>query len=198
MQKDVIVVLGSGISSSGTLLPKGQKRVEKAVELYNDGTAERLIMSGCFSWHRDDVPPKTEAEAMKDCAVSLGVPSENVLMENHSKDTLGNVFFTKLQFLEEHGWYNIAVVTSDYHKDRVAFLCQKILGSDYSTEVIGVDAELSADEREERMKHEQNKLMYIKECLNDIADGDHNQIANMILHEHPGYRDDPEVRVLLK
>jgi len=194
MRTDAIVVLGSGISSDGELLPKAIKRVNMAVELFKSGIAERIIMSGRFSWHRDDLPSKTEAEAMKELAVSLDVPAEKILLENRSKDTLGNLFFTKIQFLEARNWHNIIVVTSNYHKERVQFLCKKILGSNYTFRVVGVDTDMPPDELRERLEREGNKLAFVSEHLEKIPDGHDEKFKDIILNKHPAYKDDPTIR----
>ena len=126
MKIDAIVVLGSGVKSDGTLLPKAVSRVQKSVELYDQNRGSRMIMSGGFNWQRESVPKNTEAMAMKELAISLGVPSDHILIEEHSRDTLGNLFFTKLEHLVPNNWKNCVVVTSDYHVKRVEFLCKKI------------------------------------------------------------------------
>lgn len=190
MQKDAIIVLGSGISSEGQLFLNGKQRVEKGVELYKENHAPRIIMSGGVSWHRDDAPARTEAKAMREFAVSLGVPDKQVFLEEHSKDTLGNIFFAKIEYLAPRKWHDIVVVTSHYHVERVQYLCQKVLGRNYVYTVEGVEAGLSPDELEKRVEQEKKKFAFAREHLAQIKDGDDAQIREIILNKHPSYRED--------
>lgn len=193
--KDVIIVLGSGISDTGELHLKGVKRVEKAVEIYDRGVAPIILMSGGYSWHREDVPPITEAGAMKQLAVSLGVPEDAVLVEGRSRDTIGNLFFCKLQYLIPRGWTNLQIVTSEFHVLRSTYIAKRILGSTYVYDLEGVESCLSPEEHSQKIEIEKEKMKYLVEHYEDkFEDGDDDAIATMILDEHPGYRDVEEVR----
>ena len=67
---------------------------------------------------KKEAPIRSEASAMKEYALSLGIPEMNILAEEKSKDTLGNAFFTKITYLEKYNWKNVIVITSDFHLNR--------------------------------------------------------------------------------
>ena len=91
--KDVLVVLGGGVGVNGEISLTSQSRIEKAVEIFNSGYANYLILSGKASFSRNPAPIKTEAQTMKERALLLGVPEEKILLEEESQDTIGNAYF---------------------------------------------------------------------------------------------------------
>ena len=77
---DVVIVLGGGVHEDGSLPSRARARVRKGVALFRQGRARRLLMSGSHSGHLEKTPRVTEAQAMKDYAMSLGVPSRSILL----------------------------------------------------------------------------------------------------------------------
>ena len=100
-KSDVIVVLSGA----------GGPRTQHAVSLYHQGVAPILLMTGGASYH------VSEAHFMKDYAVSLGVPSENIMLEPRARSTYENVRFS-LSILKEQNLRDVVVVTSKYHTRR--------------------------------------------------------------------------------
>jgi DUF218 domain len=62
--------------------------------LYRSGRAQRIVMSGAYGMY-DPVPPRTEATAMAQIAVAAGVLPDSITAEARSRDTIGNIWFTK-------------------------------------------------------------------------------------------------------
>lgn len=79
---DVIVVYGCRAYADGRPSQALADRVYTACELYHQGLAPCIVMSGGPG--DGDIH---ETQAMKDYAVSLGVPPEAVLRDNHGLDT---------------------------------------------------------------------------------------------------------------
>lgn len=121
---DVIITLGRGVESDGSLPPDALSRVRKAVELFNNGVAPLIIMSGAYSYHSHQPPLKLEAAAMKEYAQSLGVPNSKIIEEVESKDTLSNVFFTK-KIAEHMNLHSLTIVASDEYMPRIKYLVKK-------------------------------------------------------------------------
>lgn len=195
--KDAIIILGCSNNDDGTISDLLRKRVDEGVRLYKSGKASKLIMSGkhgLFLHLRGQVPSNSESSVMKKYAVSLGVPAENILIEDESKDTLGNAYFTKVRILEPHNWYNCFLVTSDYHIDRTRSLFDFVLGPKYSIEFIGTDSSSLPDEKVEKMRVQEKKTTKVfREIIGDnIIKGDTNAIGEMLLLKHPGYSKNPE------
>jgi uncharacterized SAM-binding protein YcdF (DUF218 family) len=79
----------------------------------------------------DDNPAVTEADAMAAHALARGLPREASFVEDESRDTIGNAFFTWRRWLRPNDWRSIRVVTTDYHIPRAAWIFRKVLGPSY-------------------------------------------------------------------
>lgn len=98
---DVIVVL-SGCTG---------ERVREAVALYHDGVAPVLLMTGGPFFDR------SMADFMAEYAISLGVPSENILREKASVSTHTNAT-ESLPILKDLDATRVLLVTSRFHTAR--------------------------------------------------------------------------------
>lgn len=196
--KDALIVLAGGVRADGSLPTIPQKRVETGVRLLEEGVAPYIIMSGRYGFrldHIQQVPPVSEAEAMGKFAISLGVPSERILLELSSKDTLGNAFFTKTLFLEPRGWKKVTVVTSDFHLPRTKYLFDLVLGPEYETDYISTPTEGAPESTAEFEKWEGKSLKVFTQFFEDgaIKPGDTEAIKKLIFTKHPGYAEHPEI-----
>lgn len=196
--KDAIIILAGGVNYDGTLPSNPKLRVEKGVELYNQGKAKKIIMSGAYGFWLDwlkKAPPIHEAEAMKTYALSLGVPNENVLMEEDSKDTLGNAYFVKVSILEKNNWKNIIVVTSDYHLPRAKIIFDTVLGPDYTIEYVESKNIFTEEEKQVWKESEAKTIEVSNKIINIdiIKPGDTEAIKNILFIIHPGYAKTPTV-----
>lgn len=79
---DCIIVLGSTKAS--------KYRVPVAVKAYNSGRANKIILcGGALKKFPDE--ESTEAEHMYKRVLELGVPEENIILENKSQSTVENI-----------------------------------------------------------------------------------------------------------
>jgi uncharacterized SAM-binding protein YcdF (DUF218 family) len=187
---DAIVVLGGGIEPGGRPSLVSRTRVERAVEIFRGGVAPRIILSGrCGLTDRE--PAVTEAAAMADHARSIGVPDGALVLEEESRDTLGNAYFTRARFLEPNGWTSVRVVTSDFHLSRAAWVFRKILGGAYDFAFVSAASGLSPRELIFRALEECKLSIFLNEWLQALQEGDAQAIERLMLQEHPGYADAP-------
>ena len=190
---DALVVLGRGVDPDGALPLLAKQRVERAIQLFAWETAPRIIFSGRCSLMTEAIPPITEARAMADYAVTLGLPREVLLVEEQSRDTVGNAYFTLRNFLEPNDWTSIRVVTSDFHIQRTAWVFQKVLGIGYDVSFSPSPSELDHSTIAIRAREEADITAFLMEWMHDIPDGDPLGLARLIWQEHPGYADQPLV-----
>jgi uncharacterized SAM-binding protein YcdF (DUF218 family) len=190
---DAIVVLGRGVDPDGALPALAQQRVARAAELYAWGVAPRLIFSGRFSLMTETEPPRTEAAAMAEHAIVLGIPRRAVILEEESRDTIGNAYFVLRRFLEPNDWMSIRVVTSDFHIQRAAWVFQKVLGLGYDVAYSPSPSELDHATIAARAREESDISTFLMDWLGPIPDGDPVALARLIWQEHPGYAPDPTV-----
>lgn len=122
LRADAIVVLGNRppTDEHGRVMPETERRVQRGVEVYNDGLAPLVVMTGGRA-PRGDI----EAEVMKNFAVELGVPEDAIRLETESRNTIENARFTK-QLLSGDGGAErrpqVILVTSPYHLGRAEHL----------------------------------------------------------------------------
>jgi uncharacterized SAM-binding protein YcdF (DUF218 family) len=111
---DAIVVLGSGppVDKEGRPTAELTRRVEKGVELYRQGLAPVLIMTG-GNTYRDYY----ESEVMKQVAVAKGVPAQAVLEERKSLNTIGNARYSAA-LVRARGGKSVIIVSSPFHLKR--------------------------------------------------------------------------------
>jgi uncharacterized SAM-binding protein YcdF (DUF218 family) len=188
---DAIVVLGRGVNADGTLPLGARSRVERAVALYHAGVAPRIITSGRNSLMAEQPPVVTEAAAMGRFAEEQGVPTEAILLEDQSRDTIGNAYFTARRYLEPNGWTSIRVVTSDYHVPRTSWIFQKVLGDTVDVSFSPASSELFANSVAQRAREESDIARFLMEWLGDIGDGDRAAMDRFITEAHPAYGSAP-------
>jgi uncharacterized SAM-binding protein YcdF (DUF218 family) len=190
---DALVVLGRGVDPDGALPLLAKQRVRRAAELFAWGVAPRMIFSGRCSLMTDADPPRTEAAAMAEYARSLGIPSRALILEEESRDTIGNAYFVLRRFLEPNDWMSIRVVTSDFHIQRTAWVFQKVLGLGYDVAFSPSPSELDHATIAARAREESDISTFLMGWIGSIPDGDPIGLARMIWQEHPGYAPEPTV-----
>lgn len=117
---DVIVVLAGGVGESGESGEAYQEKVKHNVELYQQGYAPKIIFSSGVSY------VYREALVMKALAVSLGIPADDIVL-----DELGGGNYRRLlnvkQIMEANGWESMLLVTSRYNTVRSRLVVGKNL-----------------------------------------------------------------------
>lgn len=110
-QADCIVVPGAAVWRNRTPSDALLYRLEKAAELYKEGRAPRLIVTGGGEGNY------AEAEVMCEWLVNHGVPQEAILTENESattRDSGVNV----ANLMRRHGFATALVVSQWFHVAR--------------------------------------------------------------------------------
>lgn len=112
---DAIVVLGASVFVDGTPSNILQDRLDDGIALYFSGAAPKIIMSGDNS-----TESYNEVKAMKDYAISQGVPSEDVFCDHAGFSTYESMYRAKYVF----GAERIIVATQTYHLYRALYSAQ--------------------------------------------------------------------------
>ena len=112
-----IVVLGCALRGS-ELTPLLRARVDRGIKAYRDNPGSKLIMSG--GQGGDEIMP--ESHAMGKYALSAGVPEEDIILEDKSKNTEENIRFSSA-LMEKSGRFGIA--TNSYHVMRSLLIARR-------------------------------------------------------------------------
>ena len=113
---ECIIVLGAGIRTDKPS-PLLQDRLDKAIELYFEDVAPKIIMSGDHGKVEHD-----EVNVMKDYAIEKGVPSEDIFMDHAGFSTYDTMYRAKNVF----GVKKAIIVTQKYHIYRSIFIAKKM------------------------------------------------------------------------
>ena len=79
---DVAIVLGNTVRPDGTPSNRLAARLDRAVELWENGTVDAVIVSGATG--KEGVP---EGDAMRRYLVEQGVPGDRIVVDNAGVDT---------------------------------------------------------------------------------------------------------------
>ncbi|RIK39668.1 MAG: hypothetical protein DCC55_17570 [Chloroflexi bacterium] len=123
----VAIVFGARIYSSGRLSAMLSDRVDTAIDLYQAGKVEKLLMSGDNQYANYDEPG-----AMMAYAIARGVPVEDIQPDYGGRRTYDTCYRAKAVFQVN----SAILVTQRFHLPRALFLCDQ-LGID----VVGVAAD---------------------------------------------------------
>jgi len=184
---DAIVVLGGALGADGRLPRWVEARVERAVEAHRAGVAPRIIFSGRCGLMAPADPAVSEAAAMAAAARTMGLAEDAILLEEQSRDTLGNAYFVRRDFLDPNGWRRVRVVTSDFHLSRAAWVFRKVLGRGYDFAFASAFSGFEPGEMIARAVEECRILVFLNEWLDTVLDGDEPSLDALMRHHHPGY-----------
>ena len=113
----VAVVFGAGLTRSGQPTAILKDRVETGVQLYLSGKVQKLLMSG-----DNRTLNYNEPEAMRQYALSLGVPSSAIVLDYAGRRTYDTCYRARAIF----GLSSVLLVTQSFHLPRALFLCNAL------------------------------------------------------------------------
>ncbi|MBQ2825326.1 MAG: YdcF family protein [Clostridia bacterium] len=132
---DCIIVLGCFVKEDGTPGNILADRLKTGVELYKNGVAPKIIMSGDHS--SDEY---NEVASMKNFAVNAGVPSKDVFMDHAGF----SIYETMYRAKEVFGAKKVVIVTQEYHLYRSVYIAKKL-----GMEAYGVASDFKLEENRE-------------------------------------------------
>ena len=151
-KSDVILALGGGVGESGQAGQGYQERVTTAVELYQKGYAHHIIFSSGYAYLLK------EAQVMKELAMSLGVPEQNIDIEDKAGNTYENIKFSS-DIIKSHHFKNIIIVSSPYHLKRTQLVAQKQFPKDIKFILSPVRTSMFFDSLKENINFSQIKTL---------------------------------------
>lgn len=128
------IIFGNEVSEQGELTPDLSLRLDKAIELYENGKAFLFILS---AGNPNLSLAESEAEAMKAYLVERGVPETHVVLQAKADNAIDNIQFAKL-LLDSLDCEMVFVITSKPQ------LCRALLITEQSgIPSVGVAADVS-------------------------------------------------------
>jgi SanA protein len=150
----VAIVFGAGLWRDGTPTPVLRDRVETAANLYFGGKVEKLLMSG-----DNRFVDYNEPEAMRQHALSLGVPDDAIVLDYAGRRTYDTCYRARDIF----GVQSAILVTQGFHLPRALFLCNML-----GVEGIGVPADIQYYRKISRAIWGFREVLATLDAINDI------------------------------
>ena len=127
IQTDYIIVLGAGIKNNRPS-PMLEDRLTTAIELYNKGRSNKILVSG--DHENDDYD---EVTVMKNYLLDKGIPIDDIYIDPLGLSTYDSIYRAKEIFLAN----NIIIVTQQFHLYRSLYIAEKL-----ELDAVGVSATL--------------------------------------------------------
>jgi vancomycin permeability regulator SanA len=124
----VAIVFGAGLWRNGSPTPVLADRVTAAANLYFAGKVEKLLMSG-----DNRFVDYNEPEAMRQLALSLGVPNDAIVLDYAGRRTYDTCYRAKAIFKVDQA----ILVTQAFHMPRAIYLCKRL-----GVDALGVESDL--------------------------------------------------------
>ena len=126
--KPVAIVFGAGLWYDGSPTPILRDRVASAAVLYHAGKVTKILMSGDNS-----TVDYNEPGAMKDFAIQLGVPEDDIVLDYAGRRTYDTCYRAGDIF----GLQEVILVTQGFHLPRTIYTCNAL-----GISAVGVDADI--------------------------------------------------------
>lgn len=126
---DAIVVLGAAVWDNGMPSPTLYERTRHGVNLFKQGLAPYLILTGGLG----EKPP-AEAEVMRRLAIKWGIPEERIIVEDRATSTCESAQLVAA-IMKEKGFNSALLVSDGFHLPRA-----KLLFREQGLEVYGSPA----------------------------------------------------------
>lgn len=114
---DCILILGAMVWDNDRPSHMLEDRLKHGIELYDIGASNRIIMSGDHGQKEYD-----EVNTMKQYAIDLGVPSEEIFMDHAGFSTYESIYRARDIFQAD----KIIIVSQEYHLYRALYIAEKL------------------------------------------------------------------------
>lgn len=114
-ERPVAIVFGAGVWPNGTLSLILRERMDAAIELYEAGQVQRLLLSG-----DNRVETYNEPASMLDYALSAGVPRDAIVLDYAGRRTYDTCYRARDIF----GVSTVTLITQQYHLPRALTTCR--------------------------------------------------------------------------
>jgi uncharacterized SAM-binding protein YcdF (DUF218 family) len=189
---DAILIPGGGVQADGTPPPWVRERLDLAAAMR--GNAFLLTMSA-GTVHKppplsSDGFPVYESVASARYLMKKGVPSDFILYETCSWDTIGNAYFSRVIHVNPACFQRLLVITSEFHLPRTKAIFEFVYGLSPSLSKVefagvpdvGVDPEALA-ERREKERRGLDSFRKLSASLNSLT-----ELHAWLYSRHDAYR----------
>ncbi|WP_207753510.1 YdcF family protein [Sporosalibacterium faouarense] len=117
---DVGVVLGNKVELDGQPSKRLQRRLDRAIELYEGDYLKYIIVSGGIGKEGFD-----EAVVMKDYLIQSGIPEDNIILDSKGNNTYMTAKNSK-EIIEKESFNSVMIISQYYHISRTKLAFKKV------------------------------------------------------------------------
>jgi len=150
---EILVVLGSPNSISGTLSAISTSRLDYCLQHFN--TSKRILCTGGFGAHFNK-SNTAHAIYAKEYLLKKGIPEDSFLRPALSSNTVDDAVKINA-IIATQKQIKLTIISSDYHLQRVTYIFNKIL-KEYPKTYIGVPSNLATKTLTKLQQHEKKSL----------------------------------------
>jgi len=200
-----IVILGGGLSNN-KLSIYSKNRCDNAIQYYNTFKNYydlKFIVTCGGTYHypnQIDINNFTifESTLHTEYLLDKGINEKIIYKESVSYDTIGNAFFVKLLLTDVRKWYNLVIITSEFHLDRSIEVFNFLycnLDNKYNLEYLS-----SEDSPNEllnlRKEKEKTSLLKFRKNMDHIKSLE--EFHEWLFQTHECYKSKPKEKQILK
>lgn len=177
--RDAVIVLAHLMDAAGRLNDESLSRLSLACEFVRAGEAPVLVTCGWAYRNDTDI---CIADAMAQYAIRyFRIDRSKVVIEPHSRDTVGDAVFTKRNFVNSRAWNDVIIVTTAYHVNRTREIFSFIYGK--NVDVAGAEGPNNASLEDSEKK----SLDVFRATFKGVLAGDDAMIYRRLIISHPFY-----------
>ncbi len=183
-KKEVIgILLGGGITKKGKIPADALTRAKVALKLLQKNEIQKLVLSGGFTSKK--FSKISEARLFTRYFTNKGISKKKIILEEESKDTLGNAIYCKKLFVKQKLSKQIILITSNYHLKRSLVVFQHIFGKPYK--FVGKKSRPFIIHKIQNQLKEMESTGLDDLFISQFKPGDHRKAERLLLKELPIY-----------
>lgn len=196
--KKTYIILGGGITKDNCLPEWCVDRCRYVIEKFKKNNDINVIVTSGGSYHNPNPLDNNgftihECDTLCEYLINNGIPSEIIFKEWTSYDTIGNAYFSKLLLIDTYKWYNIVMVTSDFHFERSKSIFEYIFKEDkYKLEYVNCPYKGNHPYLKNRINKESKSLEDFKKTCIIYKDNFHD----FIYRNHQCYVSKPNKKII--
>jgi len=180
MTYDAAIILGTGIKQNGQLPDSSLANINTAVSLYKNKAVGKLIFAGKWAWNCKYQPPMTEAQAMKDYALKIGIPESDIFTEEESVTTVSSLCLVKEKILIPQNFTSVILIsTNEILKIRNLYNLEMVLGPEYTYDIKISNFVYPPEITAELTAKETQKIAEAQKFFHRLTPGDHKTIPQL-------------------
>lgn len=182
---ELAIVLSNHINEDNSLDIETNFRVQVAIDLIKNKNVKKILLSGGYA---DKNATITHAKAMEKKLILNNIEKEKIILEEFSLDSVGQAFFTKMNYIQKNNIFDFLVITHNYHINRVKTIFDFIFGPKFNIDYFSISTNYNEEINLTNINYiEENKLNIFKKTFENVSSGDDENIKKTLFNKHKLY-----------